>query len=115
MAFNCGVSFGACLGQDHEGGRERERDRGNNTYVSDKPVSINVNPNIETGNNFPVRNGCGCKIASRKFPDTFNCWELYAQHRRARAADDRVHARRSHDHGRRGRGGCGMALRARLR
>lgn len=49
---------------------------GNNSYVSDKPVSISVNPNIETGNNFPVRNGCGCKIASRKFPDTFNYWEL---------------------------------------
>ena len=45
---------------------------GKNSYVTDKPVSINVNPNIETGNNFPVRNGCGCKISSRKFPDTFN-------------------------------------------
>jgi hypothetical protein len=49
---------------------------GSNSYVTDKLVSISVNPNNETGNNFSVRNGCGCGIASRKFPDTFNFWEL---------------------------------------
>ena len=49
---------------------------GNNSYVSDKLISVAVNPNIETGNSFSVRNGCGCKIASKRFPDTFNWWEF---------------------------------------
>jgi hypothetical protein len=49
---------------------------GDNAYVSDKLISVGVNPNVEAGNSFTVRNGCGCKIASRKFPDTFNYWEL---------------------------------------
>lgn len=76
MAYNCGVSFGACLVRITRVNDSGCVIAGSNAYVSDKPISINVNPNVETGNNFPVRNGCGCKIASRKFPDTFNYWEL---------------------------------------
>ena len=76
MAYNCGVSFGACLVRITRLDSNGNVIAGNNSYVSDKPIQITVNPNNETGNNFPVRNGCGCKIASRKFPDTFNFWEL---------------------------------------
>ena len=76
MANACGVSFGACMIRITRVDENGNVIAGQNSYVSDSPISINVNPNIETGNNFSVRNGCGCKIASRKFPDTFNYWEL---------------------------------------
>ena len=76
MAFNCGVSFGACLVRITRLDSNGNVIAGSNSYVSDKPISIQVNPNNEAGNNFSVRNGCGCKIASRKNPDTFNFWEL---------------------------------------
>jgi hypothetical protein len=76
MAFNCGVSFGACLVRITRLDSNGNVIAGSNSYVSDKPISIQVNPNNEPGNNFSVRNGCGCKIASRKNPDTFNFWEI---------------------------------------
>jgi hypothetical protein len=76
MAFNCGVSFGACMLRVTRVDENGNVIAGSNSYVTDKLVSISVNPNNETGNNFSVRNGCGCGIASRKFPDTFNFWEL---------------------------------------
>ncbi len=76
MAFNCGVSFGACLVRITRLDSNGNVIAGNNAYVSDKPISIAVNPNIEAGNSFSVRNGCGCGVARRKFPDTFNWWEL---------------------------------------
>ena len=79
MAFNCGVSFGACMVRITRVDENGNVIAGNNAYVTDKPVSINVNPNIETGNAFSVRNGCGCSISRRKFPDTFNWWELSLQ------------------------------------
>jgi hypothetical protein len=79
MAFNCGVSFGACLVRITRVDENGNVIAGDNAYVSDKPISINVNPNNETGNDFSVRNGCGCGIASRKFPDTFKYWELTLQ------------------------------------
>jgi hypothetical protein len=49
---------------------------GENAYVTDAALTITVTPNIETGNAISVRNGCGCKISSFKFPDTFNWWEF---------------------------------------
>ncbi len=76
MAFNCGVSFGACLVRVTRLDDNGNVIAGSNSYVTDKPVSIAVNPNIEAGNSFSVRNGCGCTISRRKFPDTFNWWEL---------------------------------------
>ena len=82
MAFNCGVSFGACLVRITRVDENGNVIAGDNTYVTDKPISISVNPNIETGQRFSVRNGCGCSISRRKFPDTFNWWELTLQTRR---------------------------------
>lgn len=79
MAFNCGVSFGACRVRITRVDENGNVIAGNNAYVSDKLVSVSVNPNIETGNSFAVRNGCGCGIARRKFPDTFNWFELSLQ------------------------------------
>jgi hypothetical protein len=76
MADVCGVSFGACLVRVTRLDVNGNVIAGDNSYVSDAPVSVGVNPNIETGQNFSVRNGCGCKIASRKFPDTFNFLDL---------------------------------------
>lgn len=79
MAFNCGVSFGACRVRITRVDENGSVIAGNNAYVSDKLISVSVNPNIESGNSFSVRNGCGCGIARRKFPDTFNWFELSLQ------------------------------------
>ena len=76
MADVCGVSFGACLVRVTKLDANGNVVAGSNSYTTDSPISVGVNPNIETGNNFAVKNGCGCKIASRKFPDTFNYWDL---------------------------------------
>jgi len=76
MAYNCGVSFGACLVRITRLDSNGNVIAGNNAYVSSKLISVGVNPNNEAGNSFSVRNGCGCGIARRKFPDTFNYWEL---------------------------------------
>ncbi len=76
MAFDCGVSFGACLVRITRLDSNGNVIAGNNAYVSDKLISVGVTPNIEAGNSFSVRNGCGCGVARRKFPDTFNWWEL---------------------------------------
>ena len=76
MADICGIPFGACLVRVTRVDENGNVIAGNNTYVTDSPVSVGVNPNIETGQNFSVRNGCGCKIGSRKFPDTFNFFDL---------------------------------------
>lgn len=46
------------------------------TYVTDQQISVAVNPNIDTGNSFTARNGCGCAVARFKSPDTFNWWEF---------------------------------------
>lgn len=76
MAATCGVSFGVCTVRltrvDATGGVIA----GNNAYVSDKPVSVAVAPNIETGNTFSQRNGCGCGLARFKAPDVFNWFEF---------------------------------------
>lgn len=76
MASVCTVSFGACLVRITRVDENGNVIAGDNAYVTDKPVSISVSPNVETGNDFSVRNGCGCGIASRKFPDTFKFWEF---------------------------------------
>ena len=79
MASVCTVSFGACLVRITKVDDNGNVVAGDNSYVTDKIVSIGLNPNIEAGNSFSVRNGCGCGIARRKFPDTFNYWELSIQ------------------------------------
>lgn len=76
MADVCGISFGACLVRVTRVDANGNVIAGNNAYVTDSPISVGVNPNIEAGQNFSVRNGCGCKIGSRRFPDTFNYFDL---------------------------------------
>src|ERR1043166_2335418 len=77
MAVNCGVSFGLCALRvtkvDAAGNVVSDTD---NSYVSDKAVSIGLNPNIETGNTFSLRNGCGCSVARFKANDTFNWFDF---------------------------------------
>lgn len=77
MAVNCGVSFGLCAVRvtavDASGNVEGSLD---NSYVSDNPISITLTPNIETGNTFSLRNGCGCSIARFKANDIFNWFEF---------------------------------------
>ena len=77
MASECGVSFNICRM------RITELDTvGNvknvtpNSYVTDGVQSIAITVNKETGNNFSVRNGCGCSISKVKLPDTFNWFEF---------------------------------------
>lgn len=77
MAVNCGVSFGLCAVRitlvDAAGNVSGTT---NNSYVTDKPLSISLTPNIETGNTFSVRNGCGCSVARFKANDIFNWFEF---------------------------------------
>jgi hypothetical protein len=76
MAVNCGVSFGLCRVRVTRVDSNGNVIAGQNAYVTDAALSISVTPNIETGTAISVRNGCGCKISSFKFPDTFNWFEL---------------------------------------
>lgn len=77
MAVNCGVSFGLCAVRvtklDVTGAVINEE---NNSYVTDKAVTISMTPNIETGNTFSLRNGCGCSLARFKSEDVFNWFEF---------------------------------------
>ena len=74
---NCGVSFGICTVRltklDTDGSVLNASD---NSYVTDKPISVALNPNIETGNTFSVRSGCGCSVARFKANDIFNWFEF---------------------------------------
>lgn len=77
MAVNCGVSFGLCAMRVTQLDALGNVVGGAGTgYVSDKAVSIGVTPNIETGNSFSRRNGCGCSLARFKSNDVFNWWEF---------------------------------------
>lgn len=80
MAVNCGVSFGICAVRltmvDVTGAVVSAAD---NSYVTDAQISIAVRPNIEEGQTFSLRNGCGCSIARFKSNDTFNWWEFTFQ------------------------------------
>jgi hypothetical protein len=77
MAVNCGPSFGICALRvtllDDFGNTNTGTD---NSYVTDKQVSIAFSPNIDTGNTFSLRNGCGCSLARFKSEDVFNWWEF---------------------------------------
>ena len=76
MAVNCGVSFGLCRVRITRVDSNGNVIAGSNAYVTDTALTVTVNPNIEAGNTISVRNGCGCKIMSLKFADTFNWWEF---------------------------------------
>jgi len=77
MAVNCGVSFGVCAVRltavDAAGNVTGTTD---NSYVTDNVTSISLTPNIETGDTFSQRNGCGCSVARFKANDTFNWFEF---------------------------------------
>lgn len=72
----CGVSFGICTIRLTRVDSTGSVIAGNNSYVTDKPVTVTLTPNIETGNTFSLRNGCGCSLARFKAPDTFNWFEF---------------------------------------
>jgi hypothetical protein len=76
MAVNCGVSFGICAVRLTRVDAAGNVIAGLNSYVSDKPISVAVNPNIDTGNTFSSRSGCGCSIARFKARDIFNWFEF---------------------------------------
>ncbi len=76
MAANCGVSIGVCLARITRVDDNGNVIAGNNAYITDSINQATIAPNIDTGTTVTVRNGCGCKIASKKFPDTFNWWDI---------------------------------------
>ena len=76
MSVTCGVSFGVCVIRLTRVDASGNVIAGENSYVTDKPLSVALNPNIDTGNTFSVRNGCGCSLARFKAPDTFNWFEF---------------------------------------
>jgi hypothetical protein len=77
MAVNCGVSFGICAVRLTKVGVTGAVVPGpDNSYVTDKPISLALRPNFEDGQAFSLRNGCGCSIARFKAKDTFNWWEF---------------------------------------
>lgn len=76
MSVNCGVSFGICAVRLTRVDADGNVIAGENSYVTDKPISVGVSVNKETGNSFSVRNGCGCGIARFKADDIFNWFEF---------------------------------------
>jgi len=76
VSVNCGPSFGCCAVRLTRVASNGSVIAGLNSYVTDKPISVAVAPNYETGNTFSQRNGCGCGIARLKAPDTFNWFDI---------------------------------------
>jgi hypothetical protein len=48
----------------------------NNAYVSDEIVTVGRNPNLETGQESNLINGCGCIVATRKDPDRLKRYDF---------------------------------------
>lgn len=48
----------------------------NNVYVSDEIVTVGKNPNLETGQESNLVNGCGCIVATRKDPDRLKRYDF---------------------------------------
>lgn len=76
MAVNCGVSFGLCAVRLTKVAANGAVIAGMNSYVTDKAISIAVNPNIEEGNTFSARSGCGCSISRFKARNIFNWFDF---------------------------------------
>lgn len=77
MAVACGVSFGLCAVRATRLDAEGDAVGGaGNTYTSDRAVTISLSPNIETGNTFSLRNGCGCSLSRFRSLDVFNWFEF---------------------------------------
>ena len=97
MAVNCGVPYGLCAVRvtelDEDGNAEGD------FAVTRNPITVGFNPNIDQGQSFISRNGCGCAIARIRSNDVFNWFESVVRpghaQPRARDAADR---RRDADH-----------------
>lgn len=76
MAVQCGPTFGACRIRVTRVDSLGNVIAGDNSYVTDQQISVAVAPNIDTGNTFTQRNGCGCATARFKSADTFNWFDL---------------------------------------
>lgn len=76
MAVNCGVSFGICALRATMVDAAGNVVAGPYSYVTDNIISLGLRPNIEEGQTFSSRNGCGCSIARFKANDTFNWFEF---------------------------------------
>lgn len=48
----------------------------NNSYVSDKPISLGVTPNIETGSDTVLKGGCDTIVAQKKGDDLLKRFDL---------------------------------------
>lgn len=74
MAVNCGVAYGICAV------RTTELDEFGNAEgsfsVSRNPITVGFNPNIDQGQTFTSRNGCGCSVARIRANDIFNWFEF---------------------------------------
>ena len=74
MAVNCGVPYGLCAVRvtelDEDGNAE------GSFVVTRNPITVGFNPNIDQGQQFVSRNGCGCAIARIRSNDVFNWFEL---------------------------------------
>lgn len=74
MAVSCGVPYGLCAVRvtelDEDGNAE------GSYAVTRNPITVGFNPNIDQGQQFISRNGCGCAIARIRSNDVFNWFEL---------------------------------------
>lgn len=73
----CGVSLHVCRVRvtrlDSVGSVAPEP---NNSYVSDKPISVQLTPTIETGTDTTLKGGCDCIVATYQGPDLLKGFEL---------------------------------------
>lgn len=74
----CGISLGVCRLRvtkidTTSGCVTSEAD---NSFVLEDLISVQVAPNIETGTDSTLINGCGCKIATYKAPDILKWYDL---------------------------------------
>lgn len=76
MGSICGPSWGICAVRITRVDSLGNVIAGDNAYVSDKQISVAQNANIETGNTFSLRNGCGCGLSRKRAPNIFNWWEF---------------------------------------
>ncbi len=78
MAAPCGVSLHVCTVRltvlDSNTGNVSDTD--DNSYVSDKPLSVQVTPTIEAGADITLTGGCDCVIAAYRGTDKLKRFEF---------------------------------------
>ena len=112
MAFNCGVLLRSLHGQDHEGGRERQRDRGQQLLRHGQADLDLRQPEHRDGQRLLGPERLRLLHLAAQVPGHVQLVGAVAADRDAGAGDDRVHARRGHDRGRRRRRGCRVPVSA---